>query len=79
MGTGVRRGFRSGPGELEPAAHRAVSAMLAEPYLVAGRNRLGTPLMERTGDVIEKGGAEGLSCSASLTAGLGIAVKTADG
>ena len=66
-------------GDLEPAARRAVASMLAEPYLVAGRNRVGTALMERTGDVIEKGGAEGLSCSASIPAGLGIAVKTADG
>lgn len=66
-------------GELELAARRAVTAMLAQPYLVAGRNRVGTVLMEETGEVIEKGGAEGLSCSASLPAGLGIAVKTADG
>jgi L-asparaginase II len=66
-------------GDLEPAARRAIVAMLAEPYLVAGRNRLGTALMERTGDTVEKGGAEGLSCSASLPAGLGIAVKAVDG
>jgi L-asparaginase II len=35
--------------------------------------------MEATGDTIEKGGAEGLSCAASLPAGLGIAIKAADG
>ncbi|MFL5797116.1 MAG: asparaginase [Actinomycetota bacterium] len=66
-------------GDLEPSARRAVDSMLAEPYLVAGRNRLGTALMEATGSVIEKGGAEGLSCAAVLPAGLGIAVKAADG
>jgi L-asparaginase II len=66
-------------GDLEPFARRATAAMLAEPYLVAGRGRLGTALMERTGDTIEKGGAEGLSCAVSLPAGLGIAVKSADG
>jgi L-asparaginase II len=66
-------------GDLEPSARRAVDSMLAEPYLVAGRNRLGTALMEATGSVIEKGGAEGLSCAAGLSAGLGIAVKAADG
>jgi L-asparaginase II len=66
-------------GALEPSVHRATSAMLAQPYLVAGRHRLGTALMERSTDLIEKGGAEGLSCSASFAAGLGIAVKTADG
>ena len=59
------------PRQLRPAAHRAVSAMLAAPYLVAGRNRLGTPLMERA---VGEGGAEGLSCSASLTPP-GMAVK----
>ena len=66
-------------GALEPTVHRATSAMLAQPYLVAGRHRLGTALMERSTDLIEKGGAEGLSCSASFAAGLGVAVKTADG
>jgi L-asparaginase II len=65
--------------DLEANARRAVEAMLAEPYLVAGRNRLGTALMQATGSVIEKGGAEGLSCAASLPAGLGVAVRVADG
>jgi L-asparaginase II len=54
-------------------------AMHAQPYLVAGRNRLGTALMDRAPDLIEKGGAEGLSCAAGLGAGLGIAVKSSDG
>jgi len=66
-------------GALEPTVHRATSAMLAQPYMVAGRHRLATALMERSTDLIEKGGAEGLSCTASFSAGLGIAVKTADG
>jgi L-asparaginase II len=66
-------------GDLGLPAGRAVAAMLSEPYLVAGRNRLGTALMEATGDTIEKGGAEGLSCAASLPAGLGVAIKAADG
>lgn len=66
-------------GDLEPSVRRATTAMQTQPYLVAGRNRLGTALMERSNDLIEKGGAEGLSCAASLGAGLGIAVKTVDG
>jgi len=66
-------------GDLAPSVRRATMAMHAQPYLVAGRNRLGTALMERAPDLIEKGGAEGLSCAASLGAGLGIAVKTSDG
>jgi L-asparaginase II len=66
-------------GDLAPSVRRATMAMHSQPYLVAGRNRLGTALMERSPDLIEKGGAEGLSCAASLGAGLGIAVKTSDG
>ncbi len=66
-------------GDLAPSVRRTTMAMHAQPYLVAGRNRLGTALMERSTDLIEKGGAEGLSCAASLGAGLGIAVKTSDG
>jgi L-asparaginase II len=66
-------------GDLEPSVRRATTAMRTQPYLVGGRNRLGTALMERSDDLIEKGGAEGLSCAASLGGGLGIAVKTADG
>jgi L-asparaginase II len=66
-------------GGLEPFARRATTAMSTQPYLVAGRNRLATALMERSNDLIEKGGAEGLSCAASRSAGLGIAVKAADG
>lgn len=66
-------------GDLAPWARRAVSAMLAEPYLVAGRDRVDTAVMDTTGDVAVKAGAEGLLCAAAPGAGLGIAVKIQDG
>jgi L-asparaginase II len=65
--------------DLGPYVGRATGAMLAEPYLVAGRNRIDTAVMEATGNVIVKAGAEGLLCAAVLEAGVGVAVKVADG
>jgi L-asparaginase II len=66
-------------GELEPFARRAVEAMAAHPYLVAGRDRVCTALMEAAPGVVVKAGAEGLLCALVLDRGLGIAVKVADG
>jgi L-asparaginase II len=64
------------------AAHavRAVAGMVAQPYLVAGRNRVDTAVMERAGGrVIVKAGAEGMMCAAALDRGLGLALKVRDG
>ena len=67
-------------GPLAPHAARAVAAMGAEPYLVAGRNRVDSAVMERTGGrVIVKAGAEAMMCAAALEPGLGIALKVRDG
>lgn len=66
-------------GPLDPHASRAIRAMRAEPYLVAGRGRLDTALMRATENLIVKGGAEGLSCAAVLGGSLGIAVRVRDG
>ena len=60
-------------------AGRAVEAMLAEPYLVAGRKRVDTAIMGRTKGVLVKGGAEGLICATLLERGIGVAVKIRDG
>jgi len=66
-------------GGLEEHARRAVGAMRAEPYMVAGRNRPDTAVMQEASAVIAKGGAEGLMCAALLDRGLGLAVKSRDG
>jgi L-asparaginase II len=66
-------------GSLEPVVRRATSAMRAEPYLVAGRERVDTALMEVTENVVVKVGAEGLVCAAVMDRGIGVAVKVADG
>ncbi len=66
-------------GALEPYARRIAAAMRAEPYMVAGRNRPDTALMEATPNVIAKGGAEGLLCAAVLDRGRGVAVKMREG
>ena len=66
-------------GDLSPGIERAVRAMLAEPYLVGGRDRGDTAIMSLTGDVLAKSGAETLECAAALGPGFGVAVKIADG
>lgn len=66
-------------GDLEPHARACVEAMLAEPYMVGGRDRVDTAVMAATGDVVAKGGAEGLYCASVTRLGLGVALKVADG
>jgi L-asparaginase II len=66
-------------GSLAPFADRAVRAMRGEPYLVAGRNRVDTAVMQVAPGIVVKGGAEGLICAALIDIGLGVAVKVADG
>ncbi|HXF56352.1 MAG TPA: asparaginase [Actinomycetota bacterium] len=66
-------------GPLEDSVRRAVEAMRAHPYLVAGRRRLDTAVMEAVPGAVVKGGAEGLVCAALLGPGLGVAVKVRDG
>jgi L-asparaginase II len=64
---------------LEPFARRAMSSMAAHPYLVAGRDRVCTALMEAVPEVVVKAGAEGLICASVPARGLGVAVKIEDG
>jgi L-asparaginase II len=66
-------------GELEPQVWRATSAMRANPYLVAGRKREDTAVMQAAPSLIVKSGAEALICAADVESGLGVAVKVADG
>jgi L-asparaginase II len=53
--------------------------MRAEPYLVAGRNRVDTAVMDAVPGVVVKAGAEGMICAALMDRGLGVAVKIHDG
>lgn len=60
-------------------AGRAVGAMIAEPYFVAGRDRFCTALMEAIPGLVVKVGAEGLVCASAVGLRLGIALKVEDG
>jgi L-asparaginase II len=62
-----------------PQVGRAVAAMRANPYLVAGRKREDTAIMQSVPALVVKTGAEALLCAADVEAGLGVAVKVADG
>jgi L-asparaginase II len=64
---------------LAPHVSRATDAMVAEPYLVAGRDRVDTALMEAAPGVFVKVGAEGLICCGVPERGIGVALKIADG
>jgi L-asparaginase II len=64
---------------LEPMVARALAAMRRAPYLVAGRDRLDTALMEATDDLVVKGGAEGLVCAAAPGRGVALALRIDDG
>jgi L-asparaginase II len=66
-------------GSIGAGADRAVRAMLAEPYLVGGRNRADTDLMSAVPDVVAKEGAEALFCACVIPAGLGVAARVEDG
>lgn len=55
-------------------------AMLAHPHLVAGEGKFDTELMRRShGQVLSKGGAEGIQCLSRVGEGLGVAIKVEDG
>jgi L-asparaginase II len=58
---------------------RVLAAMRAEPYLVAGRDRVCTAVMESAPGVAVKTGAEGMMCAALPDRGLGLALKVEDG
>jgi L-asparaginase II len=66
-------------GSLAPFADRAARAMAAEPYMVAGRNRVDTAVMQAAPGVLVKAGAEGIICAVVMNADLGVSVKVADG
>jgi L-asparaginase len=55
-------------------------AMLGQPHLIAGEGKFDTELMQRShGQVLSKGGAEGIQCLSRIGEGLGVAIKVEDG
>jgi L-asparaginase II len=55
-------------------------AMMARPDMVGGTNRFDTDIMELyPGEIVSKGGAEGVQCVGLVEQGLGIAIKMEDG
>jgi L-asparaginase len=68
-----------GAGE-QPDLERLMRAMLTHPELVAGQGRFDTELMRQGhGQVLSKGGAEGIQCLSRVGDGLGVAIKVEDG
>jgi L-asparaginase len=64
----------------QPDLERLSRAMLAHPELVAGEGRFDTELMRRgLGQVLSKGGAEGIQCLSRVGEGMGVAIKVEDG
>jgi L-asparaginase II len=70
----------SAPEKLAGALDRVRSAMVNEPWYVAGTDQFDTLLMQSLpGAFVAKGGAEGLRCVAIPAMGLGLAVKFESG
>jgi L-asparaginase II len=56
------------------------AAMAAHPWMIAGRGRFDTDLMEATGGaIVAKGGAEGVQAISILASGAGLVLKVVDG
>ena len=68
------------PEERQAACKRVVTAMTMEPFLVAGKGRFCTRVMEALGQsCIVKMGAQGVYCGTLIDRGLGVAIKIDDG
>lgn len=74
----ARLGTADRLGDLEPHVARATTAMRAQPYLVGGRGRVDTTVMQTVDGILAKEGAEALVCVSVPDRGLGVAVKVAD-
>jgi L-asparaginase II len=62
------------------SCRRIATAMMAEPYMVAGRDRACTQIMEACGGrAVVKVGAEGVYMAGVVGGGVGIAIKARDG
>jgi L-asparaginase II len=66
--------------DLPGAREHICAAMAAHPVMVSAEGSFNTELLRLgRGDIVAKGGAEGLFCLASRSRGIGIAIKSADG
>jgi L-asparaginase len=64
----------------QPDLEQLSRAMLSHPELVAGEGRFDTELMHLGhGQVLSKGGAEGIQCLSRVGDGMGVAIKVEDG
>jgi L-asparaginase len=64
----------------QPELERLSRAMLSHPDLVAGEGRFDTEVIRKGhGQVVSKGGAEGIQCLSRVGEGLGLAIKVEDG
>ena len=67
-------------GGQDPELERLSRSMLAHPDLVAGEGRFDTAVMRSShGQVLSKGGAEGIQCLSRVGEGMGLASKVEDG
>ena len=70
----------TGGEERMASSHRILEAMAAHPHMVAGTGRFDTRVMDATnGDILVKGGADGVHIAIAPGAGIGIALKIDDG
>ena len=70
----------TGGEERMASTHRVLEAMAHHPRMVAGAGRFDTRVMEATdGEILVKGGADGVHIAMVPSAGLGIALKIDDG
>jgi L-asparaginase II len=68
------------PDERQKACARIRRSMAAEPYLIAGKGRFCTRVIEALGQAaLVKTGAEGVYCATLTDLGLGVAIKIDDG
>ena len=63
-----------------PEFEKICRAMISHPELVGGEGRFDSELMKRGhGQIISKGGSEGIQCIGRIGEGIGIAIKVEDG
>ena len=67
-------------GSIHPELEQLSRAMIKNPELVSGKGGFDTELMRQShGQIISKGGSEGIQCLGRTQEGLGVAIKVEDG